>query len=310
MGAVQELGDAARAVAERVAPAVVRVGRHGGRGCGVVWADGQVVTNAHNVRGPEITVTFDDGREVVGQVAGVDVDGDLAVVAVDTAGAPTVAWRDDQTDGGAARTGDVVFAVTRSASGGARVSLGLLSATERSFRGPRGRRITGTLEHTAPLARGSSGGPVVDAEGRLVGINTNRLGDGFYAAIPADDDLRTRLDALAAGQAPAAPRLGVGLAPAAVARKLRRAVGLPERDGLLVRAVEDGSPAARAGIREGDLLVAAGGRPLGTVDDLFAALDGAAGDTGIDVTVVRGSDELEVRVAFDAAAAAEEQGSV
>ena len=86
--------------------------------------------------------------------------------------------------------GQVVFAAARGRHG-LRVSFGLVSGTGRSFRGPRGRRIAGSVEHTAPLARGSSGGPLVDAEGRLLGINTRRLGDGFYLAMPADAALRS-----------------------------------------------------------------------------------------------------------------------
>jgi serine protease Do len=304
MSAVQELSAAAKAAMEGVAPSVVRVGRHGGRGCGVVVGDGVVVTNAHNLRGGEATVTFADGREEIGTVAGVDVDGDVAVVHVDTGGAAALPFAD-----GDATPGDVVFAVTRSAAGGTRVSFGLLSASERAFRGPRGRQITGSLEHTAPLPRGSSGGPIVDAEGRLVGINTNRLGDGFYLALPADAALRARIDALAAGESPATPRLGVGLAPAAVARKLRRAVGLPDREGLLVRVVEEGSAAARAGIRGGDLIVAAAGEAITSVDALYDALDTAVANGGIDITIVRGVDELAVRVTFENGGGSDE-GSV
>src|SRR5690606_21202752 len=139
-----------------------------------------------------------------------------------------------------------------------RVSFGIVSATERAFRGPRGRRIRGSLEHTAPLPRGSSGSPIVDADGAVVGLSTHRIGDGFYLALPADDELRERLDALAAGRTRQRVTLGVGLAPSGVARRLRRSVGLPERDGLLVRGVEPDSPADAAGLLEGDLLVAAG----------------------------------------------------
>ena len=108
---------------------------------------------------------------------------------------------------------------------------------------------TGSVEHTAPLAPGSSGGALLDAPGRLLGINTNRLGEGFYLALPADDALRDRIDALGRGESTERPRLGIAVAPQHVARRLRRSVGLPERDGLLVRGVEDGSPAAAAGIQ-------------------------------------------------------------
>jgi serine protease Do len=294
MSVLTEVGTAARTVVESVGPAVVRIGRNGGRGNGLVIGPGRVVTNAHNLRGDQVTVTFADGRSVVGEVAGVDVDGDLAVVQVDTDETPAIEWATEP-----AGVGDVVFALSRSARGGVRVSFGLVSAADRSFRGPRGRRIAGSVEHTAPLVRGSSGGPIVDADGRLLGINTNRLGDGFYLAIPASADLRTRLDGLASGETPTARRLGVGVAPAGVARRLRQSVGLPPRDGLLVRVVEPGGPADQAGIQPGDLLVAAGDRDLATADDLFAALD-AAGDAVV-LKVVRGVDELEVRVQFTGA---------
>jgi serine protease Do len=299
MSVVTELSSAAKTVVESIGPAVVRIGRNGGRGNGLVIGPGRVVTNAHNLRGDEVTVTFADGRVERARVAGVDVDGDLAVLTVDTDEAPPIEWADE-----AATAGDVVFALSRSGRGGIRVSFGLVSAADRSFRGPRGRRITGSVEHTAPLVRGSSGGPIVDADGRLVGINTNRLGDGYYLAIPASADLKERLDSLATGAAPTQRRLGVGLAPAAVARRLRRAVGLPARDGLLVREVESGSPADQAGIQPGDLLVSAGGTDLSSVDDLFTALD-AAGD-GIDLQVVRGVDELNVHVSFGGSATATE----
>jgi serine protease Do len=154
--------------------------------------------------------------------------------------------------------------------------------------------VAGAVEHTAPLMPGSSGGPIVGLDGQLLGINTNRIGHGFYQAIAADGALRDRVTALGRGESPTRRRLGVGLAPSHVARHLRRAVGLPERDGLLVREVEDESPAATAGIAEGDLIVAVGDRAITTADDLFDAL-GASGD--LTVTLVRGADELKVTVA-------------
>src|SRR5919205_4099631 len=122
------------------------------------------------------------------------------------------------------RVGTAVFALSNPGGRGLRVTFGFVSGVERSFRGPRGRRISGSLEHTAPLLPGSSGGPIVDAEGRLLGVNTNRLGEGFYLAIPADAGLRSRVDALSRGESVARPRLGVALAPAHVARRMRRAV--------------------------------------------------------------------------------------
>jgi S1-C subfamily serine protease len=190
-----------------------------------------------------------------------------------------------------------VFALANP-GGQLRVTFGLVSAVGRAFRGPRGRRIAGSIEHTAPLPRGASGGPVVDPAGRLLGIDTNRLGDGFYLALPADAELRQRLDALGRGETTARPRLGVGIAPARVARQLRRAVGLPERDGLLVRVVEDGGPADRAGLHTGDLLVEAGGRPVTDADELYEVLDQVGEDQTLTLRVVRGTDELTVTVSF------------
>lgn len=301
MGILDELEQAASAVVATVGPAVVRIGRGGGRGAGVVVGDGAVVTNAHNLRGPETTVTFADGRVAMGRAAGVDVDGDLAVLAVDTAGVAPLERAPD-----APRAGAAVFAVTTGGAGGLRVSFGLVSSVGQAFRGPRGRRITGSIEHTAPLPRGSSGGPVVDGAGRLVGLNTNRLGDGFYLALPADADLAARIDALTRGEVPVRHHLGVALAPPRAARHLRRAVGLPERDGLLVREVEDGSPAAGAGLQEGDLLVASGDRALVDLDDLWAALDGVGAAGSLPLTVVRGLDEVQVSVDFAATGSATE----
>jgi len=294
MGALEELSDATRRVGEHVGPAVVRIGRHGGRGCGVVVGPDLVLTNAHNLRGPESTVTFADGRSDTATVAGSDLDRDLAILAVDTDGATALDWSDSS-----GTPGDVVFTVARGAGGNERVTFGTVTGTERAFRGPRGRRIRGSLEHTAPMVRGSSGSPVVDPEGRLLGLNTNRIGEGFYLALPADDDLRRRVDQLAEGRVPSRRRLGVGLAPSHVARRLRRSVGLPERAGLLVRDVEDGSAADEAGLRQGDLIVRVGDRDTATADDLFDALD--RDESALTLRIVRGADELDVEVRFEEA---------
>jgi serine protease Do len=287
---LDELSATTRAVAERVAPAVVTIGRNG-RGAGIVVAPGRIVTNAHNLRDRTTQVTFADARAVQATVAGADLDGDLVVLTADTAGAAALEWSTVDV-----RPGDVVFAAAPNGRG-VRVTFGLVTTTGRAFRGPRGRRIDGSIEHSAPLARGSSGGPVVDATGRLVGINTHRLGDGFTLALPADQQLRHRVEELARGHAPERHRLGVAVASATVSRRLRRAVGLPDRPGLLVRGVEPASPAAQAGIAEGDLLVRAAGTDLTDTDVLFAALD-AAGDT-LELVVVRGiEEERTVTVTF------------
>jgi serine protease Do len=301
---LDELEQAVGQVAERVGPSVVGIGRGRGRGSGVVLADGLVATNAHNIRGEETTVVFTGDHSAVGRVAGFDVDADLAVIAVDTGDAPAISWAED----GGARVGAAVFALA-SPGGQLRVTFGMVSAVGRAFRGPRGRRIAGSIEHTAPLPRGSSGGPVVDSAGRLLGIDTNRLGDGFYLALPADAELRQRLNALGRGESPTRPRLGVGIAPARVARQLRQAVGLPERDGLLVRVVEDGGPADRAGLRTGDLVTEAGGRPVTDADQLHEVLDQVGEDQNLTLRVVRGTEELTMTVSFGEGSGAERVGS-
>lgn len=299
MSVVDELEEAVTTVAAAAGPSVVRIGRDGGRGAGVVIRDGLVLTSAHNLRGSTVTVTLAAGRVEQGEVRAADIEGDLAVVAVDTSGVAPIAWEPANP-----RLGQVVFAVAPGRGDGPRVTSGPVSAIGAAFRGPRGRLITNGFEHTALVGRGSSGGPVTDAAGRLVGINTHRPGDGLYLALPADPVLAERVDALAAGRSPQRRRLGVALVPGPVARRLRAAVGLPHRDGLLVREVDPGGPADAAGIAAGDLIVAAGGAPVAGLDDVLAALDGVGDGASVAVTVVRGAEERTVSVSFARPAAA------
>ncbi len=289
MGSVfEDLSKAVAEVVRAVSPAVVGVGAGGS---GVVVADGVVATNAHNLRGEEVIVTFSDGRREAAAVAGVDAEGDLAVLSVDTGGAEAPQWA-----GGPPALGEAVLALANPGGRGSRVGVGFVSSLDVAFRGPGGRRITGAIEHTAPLPRGSSGGPLVDGDGKLLGIDTHRAGDGLYLAVPTGDELRQRIDALARGESPRRARLGVALAPPRVARRLRRAVGLPEREGLLVHAVETGGPADRAGIQRGDLIVSVGGSPVGSVDDLAVSLEEREEGGSIDLGIVRGVGELSVAV--------------
>jgi serine protease Do len=288
MSVTEELRAAIAAVAEGPAAGVVAVGR----GAGTVIAPGHVLTNAHNLRGEPVPVRFHDGRGVEGEVTAADADGDLAVVAVETGEAPTLAWSDRTPT-----VGTVVLALAPTRSGGPRVTFGLVCADGQTFRGPRGGRIHGAVEHTAPLGRGSSGGPIVGLDGRLLGINTHRRGDGFYLAQPASPTLRDRIDGLVRGEAPRVRYLGIAIAPSHVATRLRAAVGLDARAGVLVRAVDPGGPADRAGMRPGDLIVAAAGEAVTTPDDLRDRV--VAATDQLLLNLVRGVDELEVRVEFD-----------
>jgi S1-C subfamily serine protease len=295
---MREISEGVAKVAEEVGPAVVGIGAWGS---GVVVAPGQVLTNAHNLRGDETVVTFGDGRRVAASVLGADRECDLALLGVDTGDVAPVGWAER-----APRAGELVVALAHPGGRSLRVSLGVVSALGVSFRGPGGLKVTGALEHTAPLARGASGGPVLDAEGHLVGLDTHRQDDGFYLAVVADADLRARLDGLTRGEVPERRRLGVALAPSGVARRLRRSVGLPERDGLLVRGVEPGGPAERSGIRQGDLLVSAGGQSVTSPDDLQRALQGLGTEDALEVGLVRGTEELTVAVTFGPGGASNE----
>jgi serine protease Do len=301
MNAVTTLQDAIAGAAATVGPSVVGLGRGWGHGSGVVIADGHVLTSAHNLRRDEVTVSFADGRRETATVAGVESDLDLAVLAVDTGDARAVTWEPAGDRAAGAAAGENAAP----GIGTPVVALGFVSSGERSFRGPRGRRIRGAIEHTAPLPRGSSGGPLVDPDGNLLGINSLRLDGGLILAVPAGAAVKERILGLARGDAVAPHRLGVAIAPPRVARRLRSAVGLPERDGLLVRAVQDDSPGAEAGIEAGDLIVAAGGSPTANVEALYTALDAVPGTGGeLELTLVRGTDERTVTVTFAGARAA------
>src|SRR5215218_7199656 len=261
---LQELEELVGGLAVEVGPKVVGIGRFGS---GIVIADRTILTNAHVVRREQVQVRFADGRTAAGTVTGLDADGDLAVISADTEGIVPLEWADAAPSIGAA-----VVAMANPGGRGLRATLGFVSSTARGFRGPRGRRRD-SLEHTAPLPRGSSGSPVVDRQGRLLGINTIRLEGGLIAAIAITPKLREHIQALARGESPSRATLGLALAPPGVARRLQRAVGLPERDGLLVRGVAEDGPAAHAGVEQGDLIVGVDGSAITGVDDLYEQLD-------------------------------------
>lgn len=295
MAVLDEIGSTVASLVEQSGPAVVGLGRGWGVGSGAVIKSGFVLTNAHNLRSDEVTITFADGRREEGRVTAVDEDLDIAVIAVETGEIDPVQWPED---GERPAVGRPVVAMANPGGRGLRATVGFVSTASRSFRGPRGRRIPGAIEHSASLPRGSSGGPLLDTAGRLLGINSVRVDGGLILALPADRAMRERAEALARGEAPKRARLGVAIAPPRAARRIRRAVGLPERAGVLVRAVEDGSPAAHAGIERGDLIAGADGREIERVDVLYEALDAAASRQQLELTVVRGTDERTVPVSL------------
>jgi len=297
MTVLEELEGTIQTAAERTGPKVIGLGQGWGRGSGFVIGSGRILTNAHNLRGDEVTVTFFDGRRETGRVLASDQDLDLAVIEADTADIEPIEWADGASED-SVPIGRSVLALANPGGRGLRVTPGFVSSPARSFRGPRGRHITGAIEHTAPLPRGSSGGPLIDGSGRLLGINAVRADGGLILAVPADRTTRERVEQLGRGESPKRARLGVAIAPPRVARRLRRAVGLPERDGILVRAVERGSAADRAGLERGDLIVAVAGKELDRIEALYAALDGAKAGEQLELTIVRGAEERTVSVSL------------
>jgi serine protease Do len=302
MNAISELGTAVRGIASDVADAVVWLERRSGRGCGVVVGRDQVVTLVSNLRSREPRITFSDGRSEQASIAGVDSDLGIAVLNVPTGDVEAFAWVDSDA---APSLGAAIVAVANPGGQGLRATPGFVASDGRSFRGPRGRLVEGAVEHTAPLPRGSGGGPLLDLEGRLLGLNAVRVQGGLILALPAVA-VRASVEAISSGRSTEPRRLGVAIVPPRIARRMRRAVGLAERDGLLVRAVEDSSPAEGAGIVRGDLIVAAGDLDVDGVDALYKALDAVSDGDTLELRVVRGSDELTMPVQFGSAGAQRE----
>jgi serine protease Do len=296
MAVLEEIEGTIQSAVERIGPAVIGLGQGWGRGSGFVIDANRVLTNAHNLRGDEVTVTFSDGRQETGKVLASDPDLDLAVIEADTGEIEPIQWSEEDVE--SVPIGRSVLALANPGGRGLRVTPGFVSSSARSFRGPRGRRVSGAIEHTAPLPRGSSGGPLIDGAGRLLGINAVRADGGLILAVPADRATRERVEKLSRGEAPRRARLGVAIAPPRVARRLRRAVGLPERDGILIRSVERGSAADRAGLERGDLLVAAGGTEFDRIEALYEALDGASRDGRLELKIVRGAEERTITVSL------------
>lgn len=270
---VTDVQDVVAGVAARVGPAVAGLER----GSGVVVARDRVLTSAHVLRAEELRIDV-GGEARPARVIGVDPELGLAVLAVATQDVEPVEWA-----AGPTGLGTPVIALADPGGRGLRATLGHVAAAPRPVRGPTGRRVAGALEHTAPVPRGAAGGPLTDVEGRLLGINASRLEGGFILALPADAAMRARVDALCHGATPERPRLGLALA-----RPRNRA------DGLVVRAVQDASPAAVAGIHRGDLLVAVEGRPVRSVDDVVDAVERAAG--AVTLTIVRGRAERDTEL--------------
>jgi S1-C subfamily serine protease len=282
------------AAAERVSPSVVKieVGRaSGSTGSGFVFTpDGFVLTNSHVVHGGgPVRVTAADGRRFAAEVVGDDPETDLAVLRVHAADLPAVGLGDSQ----GLRVGQLVVAIGNPYGFQCTVTAGVVSALGRSLRAASGRLIDDVIQTDAALNPGSSGGPLVTATGEVVGVNTAVIqpGQGLCFAIGINTAAFVTTRLLRDGRVRRA-YLGVAGQSVSVPRRLARAHALPAETGVLVTGVEPESPAARGGIRDGDLIVALGAQPVGGVDDLHRLLTEAVVGRRTVFTVLRNGGRL------------------
>lgn len=285
----------------------------------IVSADGTIVTNNHVVDGASsIKVTLDDGTELPAKLVGRDAKNDLAVLKVKTGKSlPTIKWGDSDR----LMTGDQVLAIGNPFGIGTTVTAGIVSARGRDLHsGP----FDDFIQIDAPINRGNSGGPLVDVNGNVVGINTaifspngGSVGVGF--AIPSDQAQKVVAKLMKDGSIQYG-YLGVQIQP--VTPDVASAIGLDHAGGALVSQVNDGSPAANAGIESGDVITSFAGRDVKDPRDLSRAVADVApgaretldvwrkGKTmRISVNVGRNSDEAKTASTDDSSAPSAEQGS-
>jgi S1-C subfamily serine protease len=293
------------AVVEATGPAVVSitVGAQGGRGraarmgagSGVIIApDGYVLTNSHVVhQAPRLEATLTDGRTLGATLIGDDPATDLAVIRLEASGLPAAPFGTSSR----LRVGQLVIAIGNPFGFQSTVSAGVVSAIGRSLRSTTGRLIENIIQTDVALNPGNSGGPLVDSRGCVVGINTAiiALAQGISFAIPIDTAKWVVTELLARGRIRRA-YLGLSGQTRPLDRRLARFHGLLAEHAVEVMSVEPSGPASRAGVREGDLVVALDGRPVSRIDDLHRALTSWPIGTPLRLAVVRGRELLELSV--------------
>jgi S1-C subfamily serine protease len=269
-------------VAKQVTPAVVSVTDPGvGLGSGViVRADGIIITNAHVVgTASRVEVGLADGRQIPGQVLGRDPTVDVAIVRVQLTGLPTAPLgNSDQLE-----VGQTAIAIGNPIGLDRTVTTGIISAINRS---PRGFELGGLIQTDAAINPGNSGGPLLDSQGRVIGINSAILqgttGLGFAIPINLAQDIANQV--LTTGHI-TRPYLGIN--PAELSPEIAERFNLPVREGVIVRTVDPRAPAGRAGLQPGDIIVSVDGAPTPTASELLRILrDRKPGDT-IRVGIVR-----------------------
>jgi S1-C subfamily serine protease len=282
-------------VVERVTPAVahVRSGRGGGSGF-VIAPDGYVLTNAHVVDGAkDVEVGFAEGATYRAPVVGTDAATDLALVRVLGPSLPAAELGDSD----ALRVGQLVIAIGDPVGLQSTVTTGVVSALGRSLRAKDGRIIENVIQTDAALNPGNSGGPLVDTHGKVVGVNTAIIAQaqGIAFAIPA---ATARLVATALIRDGRVRRSYLGISGAAtpIGRQLALSLGLRTTAGIRVLEVTPDSPARRAGIREGDILVALDGAHLATLSDLQRALGADRVGSSTLITAIRRGERVVLSI--------------
>src|SRR5580693_83687 len=287
---------------DAVAPAVVSVyvggaaeaaRARGGAGSGVmVTPDGYLLTNEHVVqRVQEARVTFVDGRSVPAVVAGRDPATDLAVLRAQAGSLPYAQLASEQR----LRAGQLVVAVGNPFGFESTVSAGVVSALGRSLRSRQGRLIEGIVQHTAALNPGNSGGPLVDAFGRVVGINTAiiAVAQGIGFAVPAATAQWVLTEILTQGRVRRA-WLGVAVRDRPLDLRLVRALGLEHRRAVEILSREANGPAAAADLQPGDLIVTVNGEAVDGIDTLHQRLARVPPGSELTLGVVRRTQRLNV----------------
>jgi S1-C subfamily serine protease len=297
--------------AEKISPSVAKIevtqtagrARNGeprerqGGGSGFVFTpDGLVLTNSHVVHeATKIVLSLPDGRRFSAHLIGEDPATDLAVVQID-AGADalglTVAELGDSQK---LRVGQLAIAIGNPYGFQYTLTAGVVSALGRSLRSYSGRLIEDVIQTDASLNPGNSGGPLVSSDGKVIGVNTATImgaqGLCFAIGINTAKFVATRL--LQQGRIRRA-YIGVEAQNAPLHRRIVRFYDLPKETGAIVLAAEDGSPAQKAGLREGDVIIAFAGQPIAGVDDLHRLLTDAQVDVKASITVLRRTERLEL----------------
>jgi serine protease DegQ len=265
-----------------------------GLGSGVIVApEGYLLTNHHVVEGAtEIEVQLTDGRATRARVVGSDTETDIAVLKIELGGLPVIALGDVR----ALSVGDAVLAIGNPFNVGQTVTAGIVSALDRSEAGVS--RFQNFIQTDAAINPGNSGGALVDAQGALVGINTaifsrsgGSLGIGF--AVPADTARQVMEQLIRSGKV---RRGWIGVEPRDLSAELAEGLNLPVKSGVLIAGVLQDGPAAKGGLRPGDVVLQIGDRPVKTVSELFAAVAALQPDTETVLLTQRGGEQVRVPV--------------